>query len=55
MLVSLDELYNGEDVAHCPSCSLLIRVIYDRADFVREAEVVVGPEPPASGSAIRVA
>ncbi|CAA92471.1 Diphthamide biosynthesis protein 3 [Caenorhabditis elegans] len=25
----------GEDVAQCPSCSLLIRVIYDPEDFVK--------------------
>lgn len=24
-----DELLAGEDIARCPSCSLLIRVIYD--------------------------
>lgn len=24
---------NGEEVARCPSCSLLIRVIYDPEDF----------------------
>lgn len=24
-----EELANGEDVAKCPSCSLLIKVIYD--------------------------
>jgi len=25
------ELQDGEDVARCPSCSLIIRVIYDLA------------------------
>lgn len=24
-----EDLANGEDIAHCPSCSLIIRVIYD--------------------------
>ena len=24
---------NGEDVAKCPSCSLLLKVIYNIADF----------------------
>jgi diphthamide biosynthesis protein 3 len=24
---------NGEEVARCPSCSLIIRVIYDPEDF----------------------
>ena len=28
--ISVDELIDGEDIAICPSCSLRIRVIYDR-------------------------
>jgi len=28
-----DDLVNGEEVARCPSCSLLIKVIYDPEDF----------------------
>jgi len=33
---------NGEDVATCPSCSLLLKVIYDPDQFVSdEAEQVV--------------
>lgn len=27
--ITEDELADGEDVARCPSCSLLLRVIYD--------------------------
>lgn len=27
--IAKEELENGEDVATCPSCSLIIRVIYD--------------------------
>jgi len=27
------ELQDGEDVARCPSCSLIIRVIYDLASW----------------------
>jgi hypothetical protein len=27
------ELADGEEVAHCPSCSLVIRVIYNPEDF----------------------
>mmetsp|Transcript_27150 Transcript_27150/g.35597 ORF Transcript_27150/g.35597 Transcript_27150/m.35597 type:complete len:94 (-) Transcript_27150:239-520(-) len=26
--ISLEELYEGEDIAHCPSCSLQIKVIF---------------------------
>ena len=28
-----DDLRDGEDVARCPSCSLIIRVIYDPDEF----------------------
>ena len=27
--ISLEELYDGEDIASCPSCTLRIRVIFD--------------------------
>ena len=27
--ITLEDLENGEDIATCPSCSLIIRVIYD--------------------------
>lgn len=27
--ISLEELQNGEEIARCPSCSLMLRVIYD--------------------------
>jgi hypothetical protein len=27
--ISLDDLLNGDDIAHCPSCSLILKVIYD--------------------------
>jgi len=31
--ITKDELFNGEEIAHCPSCTLIIRVIYDVEDF----------------------
>jgi diphthamide biosynthesis protein 3 len=31
--ISLEELFDGEDVAKCPSCTLRIRVIYDLEDL----------------------
>ncbi|KAI8872196.1 Diphthamide biosynthesis protein 3 [Ramicandelaber brevisporus] len=31
--ISEEDIFSGEDVARCPSCSLLLRVIYDPADF----------------------
>ncbi|XP_033111206.1 DPH3 homolog [Anneissia japonica] len=36
--ISQEDLMNGEDVATCPSCSLVIKVIYDIDDFL-EGEV----------------
>lgn len=32
-IITEDDLYNGETVARCPSCSLLLKVIYDPNDF----------------------
>ena len=29
-----EQLARGDDAARCPSCSLVIRVIYDPEDFV---------------------
>merc|ERR1712001_518948 len=40
--ISLEDLQIGEEVATCPSCSLLIRVIYDEdqfADYESDEEV----------------
>lgn len=38
-----EDLENGEDVATCPSCSLIVRVIYDQVGAGR------GPLPAAVG------
>jgi diphthamide biosynthesis protein 3 len=39
--ISKQELQDGEDVARCPSCSLIVRVIYDLDEFLVGEEVVV--------------
>ncbi|KAG1171520.1 hypothetical protein G6F70_002259 [Rhizopus microsporus] len=36
--ISVDDLRDGEDIARCPSCSLIIRVIYDPDDFADEED-----------------
>ncbi|KAK7045569.1 Diphthamide biosynthesis protein 3 [Paramarasmius palmivorus] len=36
--ISRKQLANYEDIATCPSCSLIIRVIYDPLDFEDEEE-----------------
>lgn len=30
---SVPALHAGEEIAHCPSCSLYVKVIYDPEDF----------------------
>jgi len=51
--ISLAQLLEGEEVARCPSCSLIIRVIYDPDQFVEESEETV--DKSAMPSAIEVA
>ncbi len=33
--VTLEELTDGEEIARCPSCSLMVRVIYEAAALAR--------------------
>ncbi|KAM9766605.1 diphthamide biosynthesis protein 3 [Menidia menidia] len=42
--ITREDLENGEEVATCPSCSLIVRVIYDQELFV-SGEVVEAPAP----------
>ncbi|KAJ1900390.1 Diphthamide biosynthesis protein 3 [Kickxella alabastrina] len=34
--ISIEDLRNGEDVGKCPSCSLLLKIIYDPDEFMDE-------------------
>ncbi|ORX87556.1 zf-CSL-domain-containing protein [Anaeromyces robustus] len=34
--ITVEQLKNGEDIAQCPSCSLIIKIIYDPNDFQDE-------------------
>lgn len=36
--ITKEELQAGEEIATCPSCSLIIKVIYDKDLFVEESE-----------------
>ena len=36
-LVSLEDLRNGENVSHCPSCSLVVLVIFSSRDLDKYA------------------
>ncbi|KAG4095525.1 zf-CSL-domain-containing protein [Neocallimastix lanati (nom. inval.)] len=38
--ITVEQLREGVDIAQCPSCSLIIKIIYDPNDFLEEEEVV---------------
>lgn len=40
--ISVKELRSGEEIARCPSCTLVIRVIYDEDEFSDDEEEVGG-------------
>ncbi|KAL3880414.1 hypothetical protein ACJMK2_032654 [Sinanodonta woodiana] len=42
--ITKEDLQNGEDVAKCPSCSLMLKVIYDIDDFMEGEEVPATPK-----------
>ena len=35
-VITVDELFDGEEIAQCPSCSLRIKVLYDPDQFIDE-------------------
>jgi len=36
--ITLEELESGEEIATCPSCSLIVKVIYEPEDFLPEEQ-----------------
>ena len=36
--INIDDLRDGEDIAVCPSCSLMIRVIFDLEDLEKDGD-----------------
>ena len=36
--ITLEELKAGEDIAHCPSCSLVLLVVYEHDDLPEDEE-----------------
>ncbi|PLB54976.1 diphthamide biosynthesis protein 3 [Aspergillus steynii IBT 23096] len=34
--IAIDDLRDGEEIAVCPSCSLMIRVIFDPSDLAQD-------------------
>ncbi|GAB6024884.1 Diphthamide biosynthesis protein 3 [Chamberlinius hualienensis] len=37
--ISVEDLENGEEVATCPSCTLLLKVVYDIDTFQRKEKM----------------
>jgi diphthamide biosynthesis protein 3 len=50
-----EELMSGEEIARCPSCSLIIRVVYDPEMFAPEEEEEEGESLAASAQELLVA
>lgn len=42
--ISLGDLRDGEEVAVCPSCSLMIKVIFEETDLPKEEQAVEGKQ-----------
>ncbi|OJD33336.1 diphthamide biosynthesis protein 3 [Diplodia corticola] len=45
--IGLADLRDGEDVGVCPSCSLMIKVIFDQDDLPKDEEKDEGAQPVA--------
>lgn len=51
--IAIDDLRDGEEIAVCPSCSLMIRVIFDVEDLPKPeggAEAEKGPQVVAAAA-----
>ncbi|XP_074593452.1 diphthamide biosynthesis 3 [Brevipalpus obovatus] len=46
-VISKDDLINGEDVAKCPTCSLMVKVIYQREDLEKYFPIPLKQSRPA--------
>lgn len=38
--ISVEELLNGEEIAMCPSCPLIVKVVYEDEDISRVKEMI---------------
>lgn len=50
--ITLEELRAGEEIAHCPSCTLVVRVIYDAEEFSVTPENPPSTPPPPTIKAL---
>ncbi|CAF0952870.1 unnamed protein product [Rotaria sordida] len=46
--ITKEELESGEDTARCPSCSLVVRVIYDKEAFMEKTSNLKQKTSPAT-------
>uniref|UniRef100_M3ZW28 Diphthamide biosynthesis protein 3 n=1 Tax=Xiphophorus maculatus TaxID=8083 RepID=M3ZW28_XIPMA len=44
--ITKEDLENGEEAATCPSCSLIVKVIYDKVELFMSGETVEAPSEP---------
>lgn len=42
--IAIDDLRDGEEIAVCPSCSLMIRVIFDEVRYLHPCQLQVSLE-----------
>jgi len=45
--ITLEELWEGEDIATCPSCTLRIQIVFDESDLppLPEEDAEILPQP----------
>lgn len=43
--IFIDDMYDGENIAVCPSCSLMIEVVFEKEDLTEYYEEA-GSQPP---------
>lgn len=52
-MITVEELEQGEEVATCPSCSLIVKVIYDPDDLPEVPEDSVETTAPKKAEAVK--
>jgi len=48
-VITLEELEDGEDIAHCPSCTLKVRVIFDEEALTKYQSRIAAKEESVEG------
>ena len=50
-----DDLRRGEEIAHCPSCTLFIKVVYNQEDFAADLQQEPDAQPDTRPPPVAVA